>query len=296
MLLFIFLSQFLYFVFLFRFNSSAAVFIVNVSALLMLSSNPCLITSGTSRIAKPKLAYRLSLVTSVALNCLHSLRDLKLLRYKIIKSVKLLQRFTRSRKSIATGQQCCTASSISLPWSYLKCQAGSQKKSCQNECILFFYFANMIKEKQLSITAHCMKKLSNLNSWDLNPQRAPVAFLTSDQIHYTAYPCNTVWRIGEVDHHMILNPTELAHLQRLTPERISWTVTKIWDPSDLSWAAPSPAERILPLISLITEAILFFPHIFFHYSKYECPRTSKTSANSDINKRVKRNSLLKKSR
>lgn len=227
----------------------------------MLSSNPCLITSGTSRIAKPKLAYRLSRVTSVASNCLHSLRDLKLLRYEIIKSVKLLQRFTTEAENPL--QQVNNAV---LPLRYLYLDPTSSvrqvpKKSLVKMNASFFYFANMIKEKQLSITAHCMKKLSNLNSWDLNPQRAPVAFLTSDQIHYTAYPCNTVWRIGEVDDHMILNPTELAHLQRLTPERISWTVTKIWDPSDLSWAAPSPAERILPLISLIIEAVLFF-HTF----------------------------------
>lgn len=89
------------------------------------------------------------------------------------------------------------------------------KKCCSNKCILV-YFAYMIKEN-LSITTSCMKPLSNQNSWDLNPQRASVAFLMSAQIHRAAFPCNTVWRIGEVDHHMTLNPTKLAHLQRLIP-------------------------------------------------------------------------------
>lgn len=140
MLLFIFLSQFLYFVFLFRFNFSTAVFIVNVSTRLMLSSNPCLITSGTSRIAKPKLAYRLSCVTSVASNCLHSLRDLKLLRYEIIKSVKLLQRFTTKAEN-----PLLQVNNAVLPLRFLYLDPTSsvrqvpKKKSCQNECILFLF-------------------------------------------------------------------------------------------------------------------------------------------------------------
>lgn len=130
----------------------------------MLSSNPCLITSGTSRIAKPKLAYRLSRVTSVASNCLHSLRDLKLLRYEIIKSVKLLQRFTTEAEN-----PLLQVNNAVLPLRYLYLDPTSSvrqvpKKSLVKMNASFFYFANMIKEKQLSITAHCMKKLSNLNS------------------------------------------------------------------------------------------------------------------------------------
>lgn len=108
---------------------------------------------------------------------------------------------------------------------------------------------------------------------------ARVAFLMSAQIYHTAYPFRL---FADIDHHMTLNPTELAHLQRVTSSGICWNLKNIWDPSD---TAASQAKRLLSLflplslLSLITKAVLLV-HTFLHHHQSKSLKTSKESTDT----------------
>lgn len=86
-----------------------------------------------------------------------------MLRYEIIKSVKLLQRFTTEAEN-----PLLQVNNAVLPLRYLYLDPTSSVRQVPKKSLVkmnaSIFYDNMIKEKQLSITTHCMKKLSNLNS------------------------------------------------------------------------------------------------------------------------------------